>query len=79
MDHEPLEDLVRRLTALVMKIDERDTRLVDMIEHHDAMLEELRAFNRHQVAINADVRTTLARLDTLMTEVFRQRHNGHEA
>jgi hypothetical protein len=79
MDHEPLEDLVRRLTALVMKIDERDTRMVDMLERHDAMLEELRAFNRHQVAINADVRTTLARLDTLMTEVFRQRHNGHEA
>ena len=71
MDNEPLEDLVRRLTALVVKIDERDTWMA-------AMLEEQREFNRQQVAINADVRTTLARLDTLMTEVFRTRHNGHE-
>jgi hypothetical protein len=71
MDDDALEDLVRRLTALVVKIDERDTRMA-------AMLEEQREFNRHQVAINADVRTTLARLETLMTEVFRTRHNGHE-
>jgi hypothetical protein len=71
MDDEALDDLVRRLTALVVKIDERDTRMA-------AMLEEQREFNRQQVAINADVRTTLARLETLMTEVFRTRHNGHE-
>ena len=65
MDNDALDDLVRRLTALVVKIDERDTQMV-------AMLEELRAFNREQVRINA-------RLETLMTEVFRERHNGHEA
>ena len=65
MDNDALDDLVRRLTALVVKIDARDTQMV-------AMLEELRAFNREQVRINA-------RLATLMTEVFRERHNGHEA
>ena len=65
MDNDALDDLVRRLTALVVKIDARDTQMV-------AMLEELRAFNREQVRINA-------RLETLMTEVFRERHNGHEA
>ena len=64
MDHDALEDLVRRLTALVVKIDERDDQMV-------AMLEELRTFNREQVRINT-------RLETLMTEVFRERHNGHE-
>ena len=55
---------MRRLTALVVKIDERDSRTV-------AMLEELREFNRQQVAINA-------RLETLMARVFQDRHNGHE-
>lgn len=65
MDDDALDDLVRRLTALVVKIDERDDQMV-------AMLEELREFNRQQVAING-------RLETLMTEVFRERHNGHEA
>ena len=71
MDDEALDDLVRRLTAIVVKIDERDTRLVAMLEHHEAMLEELRAFNREQVRINT-------RLETLMEHVFQQRHNGHE-
>ena len=37
-----------------------------------AMLEEQRAFNQEQVRINT-------RLETLMREVFQQRHNGHEA
>ena len=72
MADDALEDLVRRLTALVVKLDERD-------DHILAMLEEQREFNRQQVHINADVSTTLARLETLMTEVFRERHNGREA
>ena len=71
MDDHTLEDLLRRLTALVVKLDERD-------EHILALIEEQRAFNRQQVQINADVSATLARLDTLMTEVFRQRTNGRE-
>ena len=71
MDDDALDDLVRRLTALVVKIDERDTRLAAMLERHDAMLEELRQFNRQQVVINT-------RLETLMTEVFRERQHGHE-
>ena len=64
MDNDALDDLVRRLTALVVKIDARDTQMV-------VMLEELREFNRQQVVINT-------RLETLMTEVFRDRHNGRE-
>ena len=72
MDSDALDDLVRRLTALVVKIDERDDHMV-------AMLEEQREFNRQQVRINADVSATLARLETLMAEVFRERHNGRDA
>jgi ABC-type transporter Mla subunit MlaD len=71
MADDALEDLVRRLTALVVKLDERDDQIL-------AMLEEQREFNRQQVHINADVSTTLARLETLMTEVFRERHNGRD-
>ena len=65
MDDNALEELVRRLTALVVKLDERD-------DHILALIEEQRAFNREQVRINA-------RLETLMTEVFRERHNGRDA
>ena len=65
MADDALEDLVRRLTALVVKLDERDEQIM-------AMLEEQRDFNRQQVQINA-------RLETLVTEMFRQRHNGRDA
>ncbi len=65
MDDNALEDLVRRLTALVVKLDERD-------DHILALIEEQREFNRQQVQINT-------RLETLMTEVFRQRANGQDA
>lgn len=71
MDDEALDDLVRRLTALVVKIDERDTHMVERLDALQTMLEEQRAFNRQQVEINAE-------LKTLMREVFRERHNGHE-
>jgi ABC-type transporter Mla subunit MlaD len=72
MDNDALDDLVRRLTALVVKTDERDTQMVEM-------LEELRTFNRTQVRINAEVSATLGHLTTLMAEGFRDRDNGHEA
>jgi peptidoglycan hydrolase CwlO-like protein len=65
MADDALEDLVRRLTALVVKLDERDDQMM-------AMLEEQREFNRQQVLINA-------RLETLVTEMFRERHNGRDA
>ena len=65
MADDALEDLVRRLTALVVKLDERD-------DHILAILEEQREFNRQQVQINA-------RLETLVTKLFRERHNGRDA
>jgi hypothetical protein len=72
MADDALEDLVRRLTALVVKLDERDERLL-------ALIEEQQEFNRAQVRINGDVSATLVRLETLMGEVFRDRHNGRDA
>jgi hypothetical protein len=66
------DDLLRRLTALVVNLDERD-------EHILTLIEDQRAFNRQQVQINADVSATLARLETLMQEVFHQRTHGRDA
>jgi hypothetical protein len=65
MADDALADLVRRLTSLVVKLDERDDQIL-------ALLEEQREFNRQQVQINA-------RLETLVTEMFRERHNGRDA
>ena len=79
MDDHTLDDLVRHLTALVVKLDERDDHILALLEEQRKCNREQREFNREQVRINADVSATLARLEILMTEVFRERHNGHDA
>src|SRR5215470_15336234 len=61
MDDDALDDLVRRLTALIVKIDERDSHMVERLDALQTMLEEQRAFNQEQVRINT-------RLETLMRE-----------
>jgi hypothetical protein len=74
-----LNALVRRLTALIVKIDERDTRMVERLDALQAMLEEQRTFNRQQVEINTDVKTTLARIATLVARMLPQSENGRDA
>ena len=45
----------------------------------DLMNADLREFNRQQVAINADMKTTLARIETLMARMIPTGENGREA
>jgi hypothetical protein len=67
-----LEDPVRRLTALVIKIEERDTHVLAMLDELREFTREQREFNREQIRINT-------RFESLMTEVFRERQNGRDA
>jgi hypothetical protein len=68
-DEETWETLAKRLAALVAKIDERDTHMVERLDAMQTMLEEQREFNRQQVTINA-------RLETLMRDALHDRTNG---
>ena len=74
-----LEALVRRLTALVVKIDERDDHLMELTREQRATTTELKEFNRQQLDINKDVTTTLARVETLLSRMIPQSGNGTEA
>ena len=74
-----LEALVRRLTALVVKLDERDDHLMELIEAQRATTTELKEFNRQQVEINKDVQTTLARVETLLARMIPHADNGRDA
>lgn len=65
------ENLAKRLAALVMKLDERHDRLDDWIAGQETL-------NQRLTGAVERIDTTLAHLQTLMTEVFRDRHNGHE-
>jgi len=93
MDDNALDDLVRRLTALVVKLDQTYDQLVLMAEQQQEFNREQREFNREQREFNREQREfnreqhefnreqlrINARLETLMTEVFRQRTNGQDA
>jgi hypothetical protein len=42
-------------------------------------IQEQQEFNRQQVEINTDVKTTLARLETLVARMIRSGENGRDA
>ena len=64
MDQDAYDDLLQRLTALVIKLDSTYDKLTE------GLVDEQRAFNREQVAINQ-------RLETLLERAWRASTNGH--
>jgi hypothetical protein len=69
------DDLLRRLTALVVKLDERDEHILTLIDEQREFNRQQVALNEQQRAINADVRTTLA----LIARMLPTGENGREA
>lgn len=66
--------------------DEIIRHLVRIAAQQDTIVDDLRAFNRQQVeinraqqGINVDVKTTLARIETLLARMIRHEDNGREA
>jgi len=59
--------------------DEIMRSLVQIAAHQDVINADLREFNRQQVAINQDVKTTLARIETLLARMLHSDNNGREA
>jgi hypothetical protein len=66
------EAILRRLTAMLHTQQ-------GMYQRLEAAIEALRAFNQQQVAINADVNTTRARIETLLACRICGADNGREA
>lgn len=71
MEQGEYDDLLRRLTTLVVKLDERDDHIMALLEEQREFNKEQREFNTQQVQINA-------RLESLMMRVFQERSNGQE-
>ena len=65
MEPHEVESIIRHLAAA--------------IEHQRTINDDLREFARQQVAINADVRTTLARIETLIARMLPTGENGRDA
>ena len=66
------DEILRSLTAMLVKQDGINERLTLAIERIDRSLTQ-------QVEINADLKTTLARVETLLSRMFHPEDNGHDA
>jgi hypothetical protein len=53
--------------------------LAAAIERQRTINDDLRECNRQQVEINADVKTTLARIETLLARMIQRSENGRDA
>ena len=69
------EDVERMLRTLVRIAGQQEVINQDL----RTCIQEQREFNRQQVEINADVKTTLARLETLVARMIHTGENGREA
>jgi hypothetical protein len=80
MEPHEFDDLLRRLTAMLVKQDGINDRLDNAIEELRTLNRQQVAINQQQVEINADLKTTLARIETLLARVIRGgAGNGREA
>ena len=72
MEDSVLEDLLKRLATLFVKLDSTYDQLLAFTNEQHNMNNELRDFNRQQIAINE-------RLETLVKSMMRQQENGRDA
>jgi hypothetical protein len=72
MAEESLDALVRRTATIV-------AQLAETALHHSERLDRLAALLVQQVEINADVKTTLARVETLLARLIPPGENGRDA
>jgi len=79
MDEDSLDALLRRTALIVAQLAETALHHSERLDRLDALLEEQRAINRQQVEINADVKTTLARVETLLARMIPPGENGRDA
>jgi len=79
MEPAEYDEMLRRIMVLTVSMGEMLQRHDQHLERLDASIVELKEFNRQQVEINADVRTTLARLETLLARMIPPSDNGRDA
>jgi hypothetical protein len=73
------EDRLRQYEAIMEGLARMLAAQHAMNERQEAINVELKAFNRQQVEINQDVKTTLARIETLLARMLPTGENGRDA
>ena len=78
-DEEPLENLVRRLAALVVKLDERNERFDDWIARQDALNDRLTGAIERIDRTLAQVAMTQGDMQRLLARMIPPSENGRDA
>lgn len=79
MSEDAFEELSRRLTVLVAKLDSTYDELLEANRAQREFNQEQREFNRRQVEINERLEITQARIETLLARMLPTGENGREA
>ena len=72
MEPHEYDEILRTLVRIVAYQETINVDMRAMLTNHDLLL-------RQQVEINADVKTTLAHIEVLLSRMLRQGENGQEA
>jgi hypothetical protein len=73
------DTIIRHLAAAVAKQDGINENLRVCVLEQRAMNQRVEGFIQQQAEFNQDVKTTLARLETLLAHIMRQSEDGRDA
>lgn len=79
MEPHEYDEIIRNLVRIAAHQETINERHNAITERLAAAIEALKAFNARQLAIHEDVKTTLARLETLVARMWRTEENGRDA
>ena len=79
MEPQEVDAIIRHLLQIAAHQDTINEDLRACIQEQREMNLQQRDFNARQVEINTDVKTTLARIETLLARMIPQGENGREA
>ena len=72
MDQQEYDEIIRQLVRIAAHQETINADVRPMLTNHDALLHQ-------QVEMNQDVKTTLARVETLLARMLRTDTNGQDA
>jgi hypothetical protein len=73
------DDLLRRLTALVVKLDERDEHILAMLVRMDQYIARQDGINERLTAAIERLDLTQARIETLLARLLQHGDHGRDA
>ena len=79
MDPQEYDEIIRHLVQIAMHQDTINEDLRASIRQHTDMHRDFSAMLQQQAEFNQDVKTTLARLETLLARMLRPADNGQDA